>query len=347
MLTRVSVTGLFNEINYDIQLMDGPITFIHAQNGQGKSTLVKLICNILQGNLEEVRTVPFQRLDLFFDNNSRLIVTNRNQELSTIMQKNRVEEEIPENVLADVLSALYIDPERLYTCDDLGNLVPSIDLYMKELSDSIRRAIGDSMTLPAVESDEKLTDADLDQMFKNIEAKLNFIRQAGFQPTIPSNCKFPPTRYEISEKHDRYRSLALSLRTYADRYYPLAESIVIYLDIINTLFVNKRVDINDKGFLQATMDRSGTIIPLNRSSSGEKQILIMFYLLLFKASPGSLVVIDEPEVSLHVSWQQQLGKFISDIARVRELKVIISTHAPAVIHDRWDCAVELGDSRTN
>ena len=57
------------------------------------------------------------------------------------------------------------------------------------------------------------------------------------------------------------------------------------------------------------------------------------------------MILDEPEVSLHVSWQQRLGKIFSDISRVRGLTMIVATHAPAVIHDSWDQAVELRNSR--
>jgi predicted ATPase len=67
----------------------------------------------------------------------------------------------------------------------------------------------------------------------------------------------------------------------------------------------------------------------------------MFYLLLFEAKHGSLVIIDEPEISLHVAWQQRLGKTFSDIARLRELHVVVATHSPQVIHDKWDMSVEL------
>jgi predicted ATPase len=347
MLTKIAVQGLFNELDYEIPLMDGHLTFIHAQNGFGKSTLMRLVYNILQGNLEDVRVVPFERLDLVFDDQSNLIIENRNQELTILMSKNRLEEPVDADDLPSLLGSLYIGPERMYLSDGMGNLKPSIDVYMKELSDSIRRAIADSEVVPKSEDSKKYTDAELDEIFKNAEAKINFIRQAGFQPSIPSGYRFPPSRFDISDNHEKYKALALTLKAYTDTYYHFAESIVVYLDIVNTLFVNKTVEINDKGFPQARMDRSGTVIPISKFSSGEKQILIMFYLLLFKAGTDSLVIMDEPEVSLHVSWQQQIGKFVSDVARIRNLQVIISTHSPSVIHDDWDKTVELSSTRTD
>ncbi|MCQ2085140.1 MAG: ATP-binding protein [archaeon] len=347
MLTRITVQGLFNEIDYDIQLKDGVLTYLHAQNGYGKSTVMKLVFNILQGNLEDVRTTAFGRLDLYFDDNSKLIVKNINEELTILMKMNRIEEEVDQEHLCEILGTTYISPERLYGYDDNGNLVPAIDLYMKELSEGIAKAVRDSDLKPAKDDGKEYTEADLDMMFKNIDAKVNFIKQAGFQPSVPHSLRFPPTRFEIGERKKEYRNLALSLKAYVDHYYQYAESIVVYMDIVNALFVNKTIELNNKGFLQARMDKSGTVIPISKFSSGEKQILIIFYLLLFKTAPGSLAIIDEPEVSLHVSWQQMLGKYLKDVARVRDLRLIVSTHSPSIIHDDWDLALELSETRTN
>ena len=67
----------------------------------------------------------------------------------------------------------------------------------------------------------------------------------------------------------------------------------------------------------------------------------MFYNLLFHTEPGSIVIVDEPEISLHVSWQQRIGALFSDICRVRNIQIIVATHSPQIIHDMWDYAVEL------
>lgn len=341
MLTRITIQKLFNETDYDLQLKNGPLTFIHAQNGFGKSTLMRLVFNVLRGNLEEIGNIPFQRLVLYFDDESKIIVENRNQEPNVLISKNRLEEEISQDDLAEILHTVYIGPDRMYVCEPDGRLCPAIDVYMSELSESIRKAIDGGPVIPADADEARYTETDLDQMFKNIEAKVNFIRQAGFGPKVPSGYRFPPTRFDIGQNLLKYQGLALSLQDYVDKYYIFAESIVVYLDILNSLFVNKTVNINEKGFPEAKMDRSGTLVPISKFSSGEKQIMIMFYILLFKGAPGSLVIIDEPEVSLHVSWQHQFGRYAKDIARIRNLQLIVSTHSPSVIHDDWDLAVEL------
>lgn len=341
MLSKIIVYRLFNEYDYEINLEGRRLTFVHSRNGLGKSTVMRLVYNTLCGNLEEVRTCSFERMDLMFDNGTNVIVENKNQELNILGQKAELEEEMSVEELRGMMRCLYIDPERMYIPDADGHIVPSLMIYMTELSQKIGQAIKDSEPRKVADDGRELSDADLDRMFRDLEAKIDFIKQAGFGPTIPAGYRFPPNRYEINEYRSDYRALALSLEDYVERYYNFAESIIVFKDIVNTVYVNKTVVINERGYFEARMDKSGTIIPLSKFSSGEKEVLILFYLILFKAKPGSLVIIDEPEVSLHISWQQQMGKTFDEVARVRDLQMIVATHSPSIIHDDWDLAVEL------
>ena len=76
-------------------------------------------------------------------------------------------------------------------------------------------------------------------------------------------------------------------------------------------------------------------------SSGEKHIIILFYRLLFQTPHGALAIIDEPEISIHVTWQQRLGRVLMDVCRLRDLQIVAATHSPQVIHDMWDRSNEL------
>jgi len=76
-------------------------------------------------------------------------------------------------------------------------------------------------------------------------------------------------------------------------------------------------------------------------SSGEQHELVLLYELLFKVEPNSLVLIDEPELSLHVGWQSQFLQDLQAITELADLDVLLATHAPSIIADRWDLTVEL------
>lgn len=120
----------------------------------------------------------------------------------------------------------------------------------------------------------------------------------------------------------------------------LTARIDLLIKIINSRFLHKQLSINKKdGFIFKTSN--GKVIPPNSLSSGEQHELVLLYEMLFKVKPNSLILIDEPEISLHVAWQQEFLKDLQEITRVVGFDVLIATHSPQIINDRWDLTVEL------
>ena len=339
-LRSISIYGLFGEYDYELQLSDGPLTYVHSQNGFGKSTLMRIVNGLFTGDLEDVAGTLFDRIDIGFDDNTVLIAENRNSGLLVQMQRNEVEEEISVEDLKKVLGIMYLPPDRPTILTD-GCMVPALGVYAEEFMATVRGAMDDSTLAKIPKKGRKeYTDAELEFWCKDLKAKLEFIKQAGFEPEMPQGYRFPPTRYEITEYRQDYKDLAFSLDDYVHRKYTKAESVVVFLDIVNGIFINKTVFVNESGNLSVRMD-SGAPLPISKLSSGEKQILVIFYRLLFQTAPGSLVIIDEPEMSLHISWQQQIGHYLIDVGKLRDLQMIVATHSPQVIHDNWNLAAEL------
>ena len=120
----------------------------------------------------------------------------------------------------------------------------------------------------------------------------------------------------------------------------LTEKIDLLIKIINNRFLHKKLSINKTdGFVFKTTE--GKIIPPTSLSSGEQHELVLLYEMLFKVEPNSLILIDEPEISLHVAWQQEFLKDLQEITRLVGFDVLIATHSPQIISDRWDLTVEL------
>ncbi|HYW20975.1 MAG TPA: AAA family ATPase [Nodularia sp. (in: cyanobacteria)] len=128
----------------------------------------------------------------------------------------------------------------------------------------------------------------------------------------------------------------------------IANKIELLTKIINNKFGYSYKNINfskDKGFVFTTsynsyLSGSKTLSPTDLSS-GEQHELVLLYELLFKVQPGSLVLIDEPELSLHVGWQVQFLKDLQEITKLADLDILMATHSPDIIQDRWDLTVEL------
>lgn len=336
----ISVIGLFNEFDYTIELCS-PLTFIHSANGMGKSTIMRMLYASLRGDLDYLKDTPFERMDVSFDDGSDLIMENDGEDLHIHVRKSEVSTVVSSDAMANLCPAIYLSPERLTMKKGDGHIAPTLDVFAQELLETVRYA-KEHRALEAVATDAVagMSDGDLEFWCKDLKAKLDFMKDAGFEPDMPSGTKFPPSRYDISRDRRKYEELSCSISEYACKNYQLAESIIIFKDIVNEIFINKTIAVSDAGRLTVSMD-NGTALQLQKLSSGEKQILIMFYVLLFHTSPGTLVILDEPEISLHVVWQQMLSGYFLDICRVRSIQMIVSTHSPQVIHDKWDLAREL------
>ena len=77
-------------------------------------------------------------------------------------------------------------------------------------------------------------------------------------------------------------------------------------------------------------------------SSGEKQILAILLTVLIEDNKPYVLFMDEPEVSLHVDWQQRLIDLVLDLNP--NVQIILTTHSPAVIMNGWmDKVTEVSD----
>jgi len=120
----------------------------------------------------------------------------------------------------------------------------------------------------------------------------------------------------------------------------IAKRIGSLMDIVNDRFKYKRIGLDRaRGF--TVRSDLGQPIQIEDLSSGEQHELVVLYELLFRSPKNGLILVDEPEISLHVAWQ---SRFLSDLIAVLEVTdayAVVATHSPTIIGERWDLAVEL------
>ncbi len=115
----------------------------------------------------------------------------------------------------------------------------------------------------------------------------------------------------------------------------------ILRDIINERFLFKQLILRD--FDLKYVAQNGAEVTFPELSSGEQQLFILTYQLLFETEPNTLVMIDEPEISMNVVWQRNFLKDLQRIVELRNFDILIATHSPQIIHDKWDWMVPLGE----
>ena len=111
-----------------------------------------------------------------------------------------------------------------------------------------------------------------------------------------------------------------------------------FIGIINRAFANtnKTVD-TTQSKLQFKLGED--LLESNkRLSAGEKQFLIVMLTVLMQRNEERILIMDEPEISMHLDWQRTLIENIQTLNP--NCQIIIATHSPGVIMDGWEQFVE-------
>ena len=121
--------------------------------------------------------------------------------------------------------------------------------------------------------------------------------------------------------------------------------IELFLDTVNefisTSDFKKRVEINVNGRVYFRTEDNEKGMSIQYLSSGERQLLVFFANLVFgvKDTSSGIFVVDEPELSLHLSWQKVFVKKALEVNK--NVQFIFATHAPEIIGNYRSRTVNL------
>lgn len=245
----------------------------------------------------------------------------------------------------------YNEPLQRHTSREAPTVTPAVQVYSKEITEAIKNTLTEyaelSQSLDSTfperlmrqNREKNLPGDELRERLAALEIKRQGLQAIGLLEEEPG------VRFEIPERLEPMTENVLSVYVRdVERklkvFDVIASKIDLMRQIVDDHFLYKRLTMNrDKGFLFTNKD--GHLLSPTQLSSGEQNELVLLYELLFQVKPQSLILIDEPEISLHVAWQQQFLNDLQQIIRLSPFDVLIATHAPLIIHDRWDLTVEL------
>lgn len=142
-----------------------------------------------------------------------------------------------------------------------------------------------------------------------------------------------------------------ALKIYFDDFsqkYKVFQDLVSKLDlftrIINSRLTFKHLQISsENGFVVVDDDDPSKPMQLSQLSSGEKQEIVLFYELIFDTEENLLLLIDEPEISLHITWQKQFLDDLLEVSKQIDLQIIVATHSPQIVSNHLDIQIDLGE----
>lgn len=124
---------------------------------------------------------------------------------------------------------------------------------------------------------------------------------------------------------------------------PVHQRLQLLREIVGEKMTNKSLRIGKGGEL-IFLTPNGEQINVDMLSSGEQHLLALYTMLLFSAVKGSLVLIDEPEISLHAAWKHAFLNDIERVAELNDLQVVLATHSTGIVNGRWELVEEIGVS---
>lgn len=132
-----------------------------------------------------------------------------------------------------------------------------------------------------------------------------------------------------------------SLNEKFDKFGNLPDKLNLFEKLINSKkFANKRISFSPQHGFRIVSD-TGEFLDESLLSSGEQNEIVLLYKLIFEISDNSTLLIDEPENSLHVAWQSVFLDDVKEIARIKKLQVIVSTHSITIVSNGEENTIDL------
>ena len=129
---------------------------------------------------------------------------------------------------------------------------------------------------------------------------------------------------------------------------PAARLIGAFIESINTMFRDKEIEYSmERGFrvrsnIVSEEGEDGIYVNPRMLSSGEKHIIFLLAKVIISATRGdSLLIIDEPEISLGIQWQRLFVKYVQECAYESNLQIVMATHSPLILEDYDDIDVSV------
>lgn len=241
--------------------------------------------------------------------------------------------------------------ERQYGEDNI-KIERRVNLIAKDLSQKIRDTIQQyaqlsqakdrTFPLRAIKQSSPLTVDEIKSKMIELESKRKEFVDTGILEEEQDDIGIHDLLDAITESNRQNLSLyAIDTEEKLNALSSLSSSINLFRNLIDKNFNNKRIVFNkDYGFRFVATYSDSTILPQSLSS-GEQHELVMFYDLIFNASENTLILIDEPELSLHIKWQLDYVDELLQIISATKFSAVLATHSPQIIHDKWDLTVSL------
>lgn len=225
---------------------------------------------------------------------------------------------------------------RLYS----ERLASKVQLTLTEyatLSQSLDRSF--PARLVKEPSSKPLSMDQLTKVLAQVEQRRSEIVEAGLLPQEHESLSVPIMKVVDESTRSVLAVYAQDATEKLNVFEDLYARVNTFVRIANARLLYKHVSVSQKGLQVSNSD--GSALDLEMLSSGEQHEIVLLFDLLFGTEKDSLIMVDEPELSLHVDWQREMLRDFQEMAELSDFRVLLATHSPQIIGDRWDLTIQL------
>jgi predicted ATP-binding protein involved in virulence len=242
---------------------------------------------------------------------------------------------IQRQILLSYFDYITFDPKK--DLADLNNYNEKRNLLTRqqEIEDALKKIGYDSETFV-----QKLK-----PLFEKLETLIDSIKPQEEEKTSVS-IEWLINRSQV----DKLAKLVEIIDDYNNKTNKAFKPINKFIDIINSFIkdTGKKIYIDQVGHLFIKRP-NGRDVSIDALSSGERQIVILFANVMFNRftseSRENILIIDEPELSLHIKWQEI---FIETLLTSSEkTQFILATHSPDIVGDYKNKGVKINKHKSN
>ena len=371
MLRKIKIEQLYDLYTYELDfdnVDNSPMKFLTGPNGYGKSTILNMVYAVFAHDCKTLFKVPFEKFILYFEDAEVQFVQEREYEQgdkSDLKNLKRIElhvtfkpdsgEEEQGTILPDGECnmpnlEMYLAGNNAYYIDDKRVMRNTIDANAEKISDIAERLNHDASLLsdkikdhqidfssPVLEMGEEISEEEYKSRVAEILSELKPLKEWGMV-----NEEFVPIPYleVISSFLRKYLDdIEFKMRIHSE----FVGQLSLFKALVDeSIFANKTLRVDDEvGFLFYSKSKLKEPLMPEKLSSGERHLLLQLFELIFRAPQGALVLIDEPELSMHMYWQLRYSKMLSRIAELRKLHFVIATHSPQIFNSMWNRSIDL------
>lgn len=330
-IQSLSVEKLWNKFTFSIDFNE-KVTILIGKNGSGKSTILNLLDKSLSNNKKDNK-YKFKKVSIDFDKARKTTIEQRKIDISKeISELEEVTEEtlktLLERVEKDIIQRMEEkDNKKIIALNkdetsDKEKLPPKInylflstfDMEMKN-KELLQKHYNNSEIKTELDIllNELITKFKLYQL--SLKEKVEKVQES-FDIHLEDYVANDTLKEELLEKNQKISDI------YRNR--------DMFKNKLNTFFsdTGKSIKLDENNSIIFKIKEEETLSPY-QLSSGEKQILIILLNIMLLENKPTIILMDEPEISLHVEWQSIFIQTLLDINP--NLQLIITTHSPAIV----------------